>query len=193
MVNRENVHDLVRLIYKPTCKTFYINSIDGKEISKPTGVFVSLGMTTSYKTLENIRDVINGSSGYSACLAEISSVKVDDQFVNTVTNKVDPKQYFLSEIPEDILEKDAAEKELLDLKEQLNPQNSLESITEISPRVAELQRLVDRLTESNGWDSHLIQKIGTKYRIYHRFVNYEKRDGIEYRLGILVNEKETTD
>jgi len=190
MINREQVHDLVKLFYQPTSKSFYINSEDGKEFIKPTGVFISLGMTTSYKTIENIKDFIVSSKQYSAKLVEISSVKEGDQFLNTVISE-NPKQYKLDKLPDNIITKEEAEAELAEMKTHLDPHNSLEKITEYSARISKLQYYVDKLNDSNGWDAHKLQKVGdSDYRIYHLFVNYKEDEGVEYRVGILVTDKE---
>ena len=192
MISREKVHDLVRLFYHPTYKTFYINSEDGKEFTKPLGVFVSLGITTSMRTLNNIKDFIESNKEYKAEIVEISSKKVDDQFLNTVINKNNPSQYRLEELPSGIMTKEEVMQELDSMKSHMNPAASLETITEYSHRVHKLQYLVDRLDETNGWDSHMIQKgEDSDYRIFHLNVNYDKREGIEYRIGILVNENST--
>lgn len=190
MVSREKIHELVGLFYQPMYKTFYINSEDGKEFSKPQGVFVSLGMTTSRRTMENIRDFLAGRK-YSAKIVEISSNKVGDQFLNTVTNSDNPQQYRLEDVPSNVLTKEQVYGELEFMKNRMSPASSLETLTEHSHKVNKLQYLADRLEESNGWDSHMIQRDGdSDYRIYHLYVNYEKREGIEYRLGILVDENE---
>ena len=189
MINRDKVHELVKLFYQPTYKTFYVNSEDGKDLTRPLGVFVSLGMTTSLKTLTDIKDFINGNKNYNAILAEISSKKVGDQFINTVTNQTDPKQYKLEEFPSNIMTKEEVYKELEEMKDKMNPNSSLELLTEYGPKVHKLEYLATRLTESNGWDSHMIQRDGEKdYRIFHNYVNYLKKDGVEYRIGIYVTE-----
>ena len=76
-----------------------------------------------------------------------------------------------------------------EMKNKMSPHASLEILTEYSHRVNKLQYLADRLEESNGWDSHMIQRDGdSDYRIYHLFVNYAKKEGNEYRIGIFVDE-----
>lgn len=189
MVSREKIHELVKLINPPTYRTFYINSEDGKEFTKPIGVFVSLGMTTSLDTLMGVCNLIKRTTGYDSILVELSSIKVGDQFLNTIVNKEDPEQYRLADIPGDVMGKEETEEELRSLESKINPQSSLETITEYSPRLTRLQRLYNILGE-NGWESHGIQRVNNEYRIYHLFVNYKKKEGIEYRLGIFVYEQE---
>ena len=102
-INRDKVHSLVEVFYQPSFKTFYVNSVDGETFVKPVGVFVSLGITTSLKVLEDIKNIISGSEGYSATLAEIKSKKVAGQFLNTVTCTTGPKQYKITNLSEDIM------------------------------------------------------------------------------------------
>lgn len=191
MVSREKIHELVRLFYQHTFKTFYINSEDGKEFSKPQGVFVSLGMTTKLKTLENIRDFIAANKEYRARIAEISSTRVDDQFLNTITEIENPTQYRIEDLPGDVITKEEAYEELEKLKNDMTLRTSLEELTEKTHQVKKLKGLIDNLEETQGWDSHVIQRDGNSdYRIFHLYVNYAKKEGIEYRLGIFVDEND---
>jgi hypothetical protein len=193
MINRDKVHELVGIFYQPTYKTFYINSSDGKAISaEPLGVFVSLGITTSKKTLENICEIISSNKEYTAKIVEISSQKLGEQYINTVISSDGfPKQYRLENIPSDTMDKEQSIAELEKMKGLMTPESDLEVLTKYGSRVQRLQYLVDKLNESNGWPTHVIQRCGdSDYRIYHLLVNYVKRDEIEYRIGILVNEKE---
>lgn len=191
MVSREKIHELVRLFYQHTFKTFYINSEDGKEFSKPQGVFVSLGMTTKLKTLENIRDFIAANKEFRARIAEISSTRVDDQFLNTITEIENPTQYRIEDLPSDVITKEEAYEELEKLKNDMTLRTSLEELTEKTHQVKKLKGLIDNLEETQGWDSHVIQRDGdSDYRIFHLYVNYAKKEGIEYRLGIFVDEND---
>lgn len=189
-INRDKIHELVSVFYQPTFKTFYVNSVDGETTCRPIGVFVSLGITTSMNVLNNIKDIIGNNKEYNATLVEISSKKVDDQFINHITSR-DPKQYLLANIDDSILKRDEAVAELDKLKNLMSPTSDLETIKNNAPKVSRLKYLIDKLDESDGWNAHRIQKENDGgYRIYHMYVNYEKRDGLEYRIGIFVNEKQ---
>ena len=191
MVSREKIHELVKLFYQHTFKTFYINSEDGKEFSKPLGVFVSLGMTTKLKTLENIRDFISANKDFKAKIVEISSKRVDDQFLNTLVETENPQQYRIEELPDNIISREEAYEELEKLKNEMNLRTSLEDLTEKTHQVKKLKALIDNLEETHGWDSHAIQRDGdSDYRIFHLFVNYAKKEGVEFRLGIFVDEND---
>lgn len=188
-INREKIHDLVEVFYQPTFKTFYINSTNGVNFVKPVGVFVSLGITTSMKVLEDIKEVINSTEEYEASLVEISSKKIAGQFLNTVIND-NPKQYKLTDFSENIMDEKAARDYLEKIKGLMSPDQDLGVLKDYAPRVSRLSELIDKLTSTNGWDAHLIQDCGNgEYRIFHQYVNYKKEDDLEFRIGIYVKER----
>lgn len=189
-INREKIHDLVEVFYQPTFKTFYINSTNGTTFIKPVGVFVSLGITTSMKVLEDIKSIINNTEEYEATIVEISSKRVAGQFLNTIINREDPKQYRLTDFSDDIMDEKKSKEKLEEMKNLMSPEQDLEVLRTYAPRISRLQDLIDKLTTTNGWDAHLIQeKDDGEYRIYHQYVNYRKDGDIEYRVGIYVKEK----
>ena len=189
-INREKVHEFVEVFYQPTFKTFYINSVDGETFVKPVGVFVSLGITTSLKVITDIKDVIQASGEYNAKLAEISSKKVGGQFLNTLTMLDNPEQYLIVETTDDILDEEQANKELLNMKNYMNPDEDLKVLQEYAPKISKLQDLIDKLTSGNSWSTNLIKKEDGDYKIFHRYVNYKKEGDLEYRIGIFVSEKD---
>lgn len=190
MLNREKIHELVRLFYHPTYKTFYVNSLDGKEITKPLGVFVSLGMTTAYETLENICALLSGT--YKAEIVEISSTRLDGQFINTVVDRDRPNQFRLEELPPSVMTKEQCDEEYERLLRLMDPNhNDKETLSENAHKLQKLHYLRERLTTTGGWNDHLIQKDGDKdYRIFHLLVNYTKKEGTEFRIGIFLTEDE---
>lgn len=188
-INRDKVHSLVEVFYQPSFKTFYVNSVDGETFVKPIGVFVSLGITTSLKVLEDIKNIIAGSEGYKAVLAEIKSKKVAGQFLNTVTSTMDPKQYKIENLSEDIMNEGESRAELEKMKGMMDPSQDLDILKEYAPKISRLQDLMDKLTSTHGWDAHLIQKEKSgDYRIFHQYINYKKEGDLEYRVGIFVTE-----
>ena len=189
-INREKIHDLVEVFYQPTFKTFYINSTNGTTFIKPVGVFVSLGITTSMKVLEDIKSIINSTEEYEATIVEISSKRVAGQFLNTIINRENPKQYRLTDFSDDIMDEKKSKEKLEEMKNLMSPEQDLEVLRTYAPRISRLQDLIDKLTTTNGWDAHLIQeKDDGEYRIYHQYVNYRKDGDIEYRVGIYVKDK----
>ena len=188
-INRDKIHSLVEVFYQPPFKTFYINSVDGETFVKPIGVFVSLGITTSLKVLEDIRGIINDSDEYNAVLSEISSHKVAGQFLNTVIKTGNPKQYKIVDLPESVMDEEKSKEELQRMKGLMDPSQSLETLKEYAPKISRLQDLIGKLTSTNGWDAHLIQREDNgEYRIFHQYINYKKEGDVEYRVGILVTD-----
>ena len=191
MIDKAKIHNLVSVFYQPTFKTFFINSVDEETFIKPFGIFVSLGITTSMKTIEDIKNIIQESDEFSAQIAELSSKKVRGQFLNTITNLSSPQQYEIQEFPEGTMNEEEARAELERLKAIMNPEEELETLKIHAPRVSQLQDLIDKLTSSGGWDAHLIQKKEEgDYGVFHKFVNYKNDGDVEYRIGIYVREKE---
>lgn len=186
-INRDKIHSLVEVFYQPPFKTFYINSVDGETFVKPIGVFVSLGITTSLKVLDDIKEVINETKEYNAVLSEISSKKVAGQFLNTVIKTDNPRQYKIKKFSDQILNEEKSRAELQRIKSLMDPSQSLETLKEYAPKISRLQDLIDKLTSTNGWDAHLIQKDDNgEYRIFHQYINYKKEGDVEYRIGIFV-------
>jgi len=184
-LDKDKIHGLVEIFYqKPPFKTFYVNSTDGTNFIKPTGVFVSLGITTSLKVLEDLRDVLNRMCNITARLVEIKSTRISGQFMNSITRN-DPSQYIVDEstvLPNIVLSKEESEEELRKLDDPLKIK---------SEEYNKLKETMLRVSESaNPWVDQKIMKLsGGGYRVFHRYVNYRKEDdGTEYRIGIYVEE-----
>lgn len=188
-VNREKIQEIVEVFYQSTFKTFYVNSTDSETFIKPIGVFVSLGITSSLKILENISEVIEGYN-YTTRIVEISSRKVNGQFLNTITFE-NPSQYTI-ELSKDTLGKEEAKKELSKLREFMSPDKDLETIQIYAPKIQKLQELIDELDKnSSGWENHVIKKEDDgNYKIYHKQVNYKMVGDLEYRIGIFVSSRD---
>lgn len=187
---REDIHKLVDIFYQHEFKTFYINSIDGENFVKPFGIFVSLGLTTSTSTLDNIKGVLE-DNGYVVKIAEISSKKVGSQYLNTLTKNDNPQQYRVNSSDDVLFEENEAGNELRRLESMLSLDKDLETLAGVSTRVSSLRKLIEKLSSTNGWDDHLIRvDENGDYGIFHRNVNYKKENNLEYRIGIYVINKE---
>lgn len=187
-VIREKIHEIVEVFYQPTFKTFYVNSVDEETFIKPIGVFVSLGITTSPKVIESIGKVIAGYD-YDTRIVEISSRKINGQFLNTITSE-NPSQYMIED-SDDTLGKEKASAELSRLKAYMDPSEDLETIQTYAPKIQKLQELIDELNRtSDGWDTHVIKIEDGDYKVYHKLVNYKNTGDVEYRIGIFVSSKE---
>lgn len=190
MISRQKIHRLVESVYNYTFKVFNVVESTDKP-NKSVGVFVSLGITTQLDTIRSIKDIFDNMKEYSAKVVEIVSEKVGDLYVNTVHEEVSPGQYRLKELPEDLMNREEAVSELERMQEKINPQNDLDSLVKCGVKVQKLKDLIGKLDESNKWDSHLIQRLGeSDYRIFHLDLNYERCGDLEYRVGILISEKE---
>lgn len=185
-INKSSIQELVGVFYRNTFKMFYINSADGETFTNPSGIFISLGITTSPNVLEDIRGILL-SNGYNAVISEIISKKVAGQFMNVLTGK-EPKQYELVEFDDSVLTREKALKVLDDLKNKLNPEQDLEELKVLVPKISRLEELINKLDHNNGWSIHLIQDTGKTFNIFHKFVNYRKEGELEYRIGIYVSE-----
>lgn len=191
MTTKEKLRDLISIFYRNTFKIFYINSCDGETFIKPTGLFVSLGITTSPSIIDNIKDVLE-SNGYEAVVCELTSKRFGGQYLNTVNLSTYPKQYELTEFDDNILDRDKAISLLNEIKDSINNDQDIETLKILVPKAARLEELIGKIDRTSGWDLHMIQRNDSgdieNFNIFHKFVNYKQVDGVEYRLGIYVSE-----
>ena len=140
------------------------------------------------KVVDSIREVISGYD-YNTRIVEISSRKVNGQFLNTIVSE-NPNQYVIED-SDDILDKEKAYTELSRLKAYMNPSEELETVQFYALKIQKLQELIDELNRtSDGWDSHVIKIEADDYKMYHKHVNYKNTGGVEYRIGIFVSSKD---
>lgn len=201
-INRDDVRKLVEVFYQPPFKTFYVNSIDGSEFVKPVGIFVSLGITTSLRTIDNICDIINNSEKYSSRVVEIASKRVSGQFLNYVT-KENPPQIHIDTIQQGVLflpERDKGEKlidqkfsmiELEQMKDLMHPDQDILTLQKYAPKIKSLESLIKQIEDDPlGWDGYwILKKPDESYKLFHRYINYSNMGDVEYRIGIYVTLK----
>lgn len=187
MVNKEKVHELVSIFYRSNFKTFYINSEDGKEFSKPGAVFVSLGITTSMSQIDNVKNILTGCGDYSVKVVEIGSKKIGDTYLNFVSRE-NPEQYFLDDPPKDLLDREGTQEKIRELEQKI-VNSDAPTMSVLGKLIQRLRYLSDQLDRSGGWETHRIKAEEEDYKIYHLLVNYRKDSGVEYRVGLLVDEK----
>ena len=177
---KQRIQDLIKVYYHHPFKIFYINSDDGVTFIKPKGLFISLGIITSMSTLEKIRKTIE--SVYpetSPRLTEIvSKYEESGQYLNTLTQN-EPHPYIISDLPENLMTKEEAEKELGRLRELIKTNSDINLLASTQ----NLQEIIDRI---KNWDEHQVLKTGGEYKIFHIVSNYKKVDNLEYRIGIFV-------
>ena len=168
---RSKIQDLIEVFYHSPFKIFYINSTDGEKFSKPIGIFVSLGITTSMETLKNLRDIILQETSYKAEIAEITSKSQKGQYLNRVIN-LNPSQYLAT--PDNSIGRDESLKELDRI---LDKDKNFKDYSRLS-------ELIKKLDETSGWENHGITK--EPYQIFHKKINYRKDGNLEYRIGVYV-------
>ena len=136
MTTREKIRNIIEIFYRPKFKIFNINSLDGKVFNHLEGVFVSLGITTSMKVMEDIAEVINTEdNGLKATITEISSKKIVNQYLNTVVKKTGVEQYLIPNLDEPgLLDKEASLKLLENLKQELTEEADLEDLKNLTHR-----------------------------------------------------------
>ena len=194
MVNREEVSELVNIFYHKTkYKLFNVNSVNGEEFTKPLGIFVSLGMTTSLKQIQDITSAISHCKGYTARVAELGSIKIGGIYLNYLTGADPIQQYPLDEgNNEGLMNRDEVLETISKLVEQSKDSNTSQAeLVEISGKLNKLTYLNNQLEESDGWGTHAIMEDGD-YKIYHLRLNYKKDpdSNIEYRIGIFVEDEQ---
>lgn len=185
MINKKDVEKIVEIFYQPNFKLFYINSLDGEKFIKNIGIFVSLGITTSKKILEDIRDILNNNKEFKATIVEISSKKISGQYCNTIVN-FNPEQYMVTDFGDNVMDKEKALSELEKLKSLMSPEDDIENLRIYAPQISKLNTLIEKLNVNNGWENHLIQNDDGDFKIFHKYVNYKKENDLEYRIGIYV-------
>lgn len=177
-ISREEVTDLVKIFYAPPFKTFFVNSTDGETFVKPIGVFVSLGITTSIETQEQIRDNLKRCDGgkYDAQLIILRSQKVSGTHMNSIVSYDPKEQYVSTKDPDTQYWSESEVQELLD------------HYHEGDPEYEKISYLLEKLN-TEGWDNKEIYYHKGEYKIYHSNVNYVVIDNLDYRIGIYVTLK----
>lgn len=195
IINIEHLKQLIEVFYQPPFKIFQINSVNETEFIKPIGVFVSLGITTAPKVIENIKNIINSEKEYTAQIAKISSkLMPSGQFLNTIiqTDNLDQFETDLNKLEERLclFNREEAEEELRRLQSLMNDREDLETIQRYASKISILLNLIKKLDKEDGWDQQLVWKDENEdYKPFHKLVNYQRVDDIEYRLGIYVRSK----
>lgn len=180
-LDKDRIHELVGIFYQPPFKTFYINSTDGQNFEKPTGVFVSFGITTSWEKMKEIQDALDRTPGIKTEFVEIESVKVGGQYMNHIISR-SPKQYETtpdSVRPCVVLDEEESSAELQKLIDSPDRENYVK-----------LKDAITRIQESDApWVNQKVMRLESGgYRVFHRFTNYKKEGEHEFRLGIYVEE-----
>lgn len=198
--NKTSLAEIVEVHYQSPFKIFNINSIDGQTATKPFGLFVSLGLTTSIKVLEGVRCVIE-ESGYSSSIARITSKRVGspqggvhNRYINcldVIFPNTSAVEQFESTVPNYIkLFNESESRELLNsLKARISDlTTSLSDVAKLASQVSRVKTQIEKITISDGWDTHSLafDEKNMEYFSFHRTVNYLAEDDLEKRIGIYV-------
>lgn len=178
------LRDIVELFYHSPFKIFNVNSVDRETLVRPFGYFISLGITTSMESLKNIRDIIGKSDyGFEAKIVELESIKSEEygDFLNVITNKTEEEiTKYPSTPPENIkvYTKEKAQKLYDEMTEKIDSGDY--SISPIRQKLSEVLKKIE------NWDEHSVQIKDGQPGIFHKYINYQKIDESEFRIGIYV-------
>lgn len=175
MRKRHEVNEAVKIFYEQNFKTIFINSTDGVNFTKPVGIFVSLGLTTSLDTIKRVQGALKQYLGCETKIVEIKSVETEcSEYMNTITKTENISKY-PAVVPENCYNREQILEKYGDSKNQ-NWRKIFDSIE----------------TNSNfGWDNCAIWEYEPgEFRIFYRYINYlnSVEDNCEYRIGIYVGE-----
>lgn len=206
--NKTSLAEIVEVHYQSPFKIFNINSFDGKTATKPFGLFVSLGLTTSTKVLESVRRVIE-ESGYSSSIVRIISKRIGsisqegeressihNRYINcldVIFPDVASVEQFNSTIPDNIkLFNESESRELLNsLRSKMSDlKTPLSDVAKLASQVSRVKTQIEKITVSDGWDTQSLayDEKNNEYFSFHRTVNYLAEDEVEKRIGIYVVE-----
>ena len=192
-MTKQEIERTVSLFYPASVKTIYINTVNGTELIPPyPQVFVSLGITSSIKTLNEVRDNLNSISYLSATLATTKSIRKEDgKYSNEVLKfgeYTKDDQYLATNMSGGEFEKILDRAASLDMYEELMQSEHVDQANQ-------LKELIGRLDEKDCWGDMAIAfdivDDTPMISLFHRYVNYRKdqETGAEYRIGILVEMK----
>lgn len=206
IINKELVTRVVDNCYSSCYKIFSINSKDGVHINRSTGLFVSLGITTSVNTMRKIKTDLSNQFDTNISIAEIESRLINGRYSNVVTKTSGVEQYDSGALEcGEKLGKDDIDKVVSDLKSKLiESKDCTEKVLEYSRRLSKVSKLLSKLNSGDSlsnWDNMSINLINTdtefSISIINNKINYtqykEVRNGTEIivhkRIGILIEFK----
>jgi len=192
-MTKQEIERTVSLFYPAGVKTIYINSENGTDLNPPySQIFVSLGITSSIKTLNEVRDNLNNISYLSATLATTKSIRKEDgKYSNEILKfgeYTKDDQYLATSMCGGEFEKILDRAASIDMYEELMHSEHVDQANQ-------LKEMIGRLDEKNCWEDmaiafDIVDNVPTISQ-FHRYVNYRKdqETGAEYRIGILVEMK----
>lgn len=201
MISKEIVTRVVDSCYSSPYKVFTINSYDGYRVTKPLGLFISLGVTTSMKTMSIVLNELRSQLRCNVVLGEIASKYIDGRYINNVVAQGDEvTQYSSDSITEGLrLTVDELRDFIFDTKSKIVKNVDDDNmVIELTNRLTKMLKVLNKM-ESNPslyQQANLIDDKGL-FDIYviNNNVNYvqhqEELNGatmtIHKRIGILIN------
>lgn len=155
-LNKESVTRVVDSCYSSSYKIFSINSRDGINICKPLGLFVSLGITTSMKTMRKVAEELKISFGdYEMHISEIESRIVNGRYSNKVSKMNASSQFNSGSLSEKCMR--MGKKEVLNLISELKSKliknsNDDKKVIDYSCRITKLSKILNKI-DSGSVDS----------------------------------------
>ena len=178
---KNTLRDIVEIFYQAPFKIFNVNSTDGKTMIKPIGYFISLGITTSLDSLRTISDYISRSDyGFESRIVELES-RVSEEygdFINTLSGREVKKYPSIPPPGIKIMGETEATEYLQELTDKINSGDYSVSV--------EKQKLSDTLRRITNWDEFCLQIKDGVPGVFHKYVNYQKNENSENRIGIYV-------
>lgn len=181
MKNKTEIDRIVEKFYQPSFKTYYVNSIDGTELVRPFGVFISLGMASSKETIHSIASRLKNYN-LDAVVAELASKKTSYGYLNYVTSTKNPKQY-RQEYKKGMMNEEESKVELEKLRSQLDSGADPEIMDALLREISSLTNCLEKIND----DKYIMKGTDGNYRVYSYNVNYKKDGEKDLRLGIFVN------
>lgn len=203
-VNKEMVTRVVDSCYSSPYKIFTINSYDGVHVVKPLGLFVSLGVTTTMRTMSIVLHELIDQLKVNASIAEISSRYVNNRYINNViTEGSHVKQYDSESVPSNGLRLNLDELKdfIFDTKSKIVKNVDDDSkVIELTNRLTKMIKVLNKMekypssfplanlvgiNDNSNFDVYVISN-SINYIRCHESVN-DTNIVVHKRIGILVN------
>ena len=192
-MTKQEIESTVSLFYPATVKVYYVNSSKGVELTPPyERIFVSLGITTSIKMLEEVRNNLDSVSYLKATLATLHTIRTDSgRYCNEIIKIGDytkDDQYSATKLSGGEFEKILDRAASFDMYDELLHSEQVEVANE-------LKTMIEHFDEKDCWDEMAVVFDifeGIPFvKPFHRYINYHMDPSTksEYRIGILVEEK----
>lgn len=203
IISKEQVTRVVDDCYSSHYKIFSINSLDGLNLCRPIGLFVSLGITTSLATMKTVSDTLAETLGVDSRIAEISTKMIEGRYLNKVLNSTNVEQYDSGVLTYGKkLKEEDINNLLADLKSKwMENKEDTKVMLDYSYRLSKVSKLIHRIKSSKSfnWGDYSINLVNTdtefSLSIVNNKINYiqctENVNGIDVithkRVGVLVN------